>query len=173
MPQSVVLPAPLGPTRPMRSRSAMRQVTSRKTSWPPNPLETSSSWITAARSPHALDLLGRDRDGHADLARLAAGVRVLAEVFLGQRVDVIVGALLRHSRHAPADLQVAVRILRVLDRDGHARIALEVLVLHAPARGVEADVGAVEVDPHRRHLRRAVGADGGDVSERLLALEEI
>src|SRR5436853_6571930 len=121
MRQSVVLPAPLGPTRPMRSRSAIRQVTSRKTSCPPNPLETSSSWITAARSPHALDLLGRDRDGHADFPRLAAGVFVLAEVFLGQRVDVVIGALLRHPGHPAADLQVAVRVLGILDRDGHAR----------------------------------------------------
>src|SRR5207249_770267 len=45
---------------------------------------------------------------------------------------------------------------------------LEIPVLHPAARRVDADVGPVEVAPHRSDLRSAVAADGGEVAERLL-----
>src|SRR2546423_15053286 len=131
----------------------------------------SSSWITPGRSPHRLDRLGQDLHHHAHLARPAVRVLVLAQVLPRERVDVVLGALLAHLDNPPADLDVAVRVLGVLDRERDARVPLEVLVLDAPARRAEAHVRAVIVHPHRRHLRRAVRAHGGDVGERLLREE--
>src|SRR4029453_19228611 len=95
MRQSVVLPAPLGPTRPMRSRSAMRQVTSRNSAWPPKPFEMSSGWITGPASPHALDFLGLHFHHDPHLTLSAMRIASLAEVLLRQGVDVLVGSLLR------------------------------------------------------------------------------
>src|SRR5207249_8767413 len=131
----------------------------------------SSSWITPGRSPHRLDRLGQNLHHHAHLARPAVRVLVLAQVLPRERVDVVVGALLAHLDDPPADLDVAVRVLGVLDRERDARVPLEVLVLDASARRAEAHVRAVVVHPHRRHLRRAVRAHGGDVGERLLREE--
>src|SRR5262245_42972336 len=112
----VVLPAPLGPTSPMRSRSARRQVTSRKRAWPPKPFEMSSSWITGPASPHALDLLGRHLHGHPHFPGTTMGIAVLPDVLLRERVDVRVGTLLRHLAHTPPYLKVPIGILGVLHR---------------------------------------------------------
>src|SRR6267143_2389710 len=131
----------------------------------------SSSWITPGGSPHRLDGLGQDLHHHAHLARPTVGVLVLAQILLGERVDVIVRALLGHLDDPPANLDIAVWVLGVLDRERDARVLLEILVLHAPPRRVEAHVGAVVFHPDRRHLRRAVRADGGDVGECLLREE--
>src|SRR4030095_13038301 len=136
----------------------------------------SSTWIiraldseTRRGSSHALDLLGQDLDGDADFTGTPVTVAVLTRVLLGERVDVLVGSLLGHLDDSPAALEVSVRGVGLLDLERALRVALEVLVL-PPSRGrVEPDVGAVVVDPHRRHLRRAVAADGRDVGERLLA----
>src|SRR4029453_14500038 len=167
----VVLPAPLGPTRPMRSRSAMRQVTSRKSAWPPKPFEMSSRWITGPASPHALDLLGRYLHGHPHFSGLTMGIAVLPDVLLRERVDMSVGALLRLLAHTPPYLKVWIGILGVLHRQRDPGVTLEIARLHPPAGGVEPDVRPVVVDPHRRHLGGAISADGGDVRKRLLVEE--
>src|SRR5437762_573866 len=166
MRQSVVLPAPLGPTSPILSRSAMRHDRSRKRTCPPNDLAIDSTAISG--SSHALDGVGLDLGDHAHLAGPAVRILVLAHVFLGQRVDVLIGALLGHLHDAPAHLHVAIRVVRVLHGERDHRVRLEVLVLHAAAGRVDANVRAVEVAPHRRHLGLAVAADGGEVAESLL-----
>src|SRR5438128_1653971 len=120
-----------------------------------------------ARSSHALDLLGKNLDDDTHLAGPAVRIAVLAQVLLGERVDVLIGALLRHLDDAPPDLEVAVGVVRVLHRKRDLRIPLKVLVLHPPPGSVEADVLPVVVHPDRGHLRRPVPADGRDVGERL------
>src|SRR6266516_2716316 len=120
---------------------------------------------------HPLHALGQDLVQDAHLARLAERVLVLAEVLLRERVDVRVSALLRRLDDPPADLHVAVGVVGVLDGERHARVARQVPHLDAALRRVEAHVRAVEVDPHGRHLRRAVGARRGEVRERLLRKE--
>src|SRR6266446_6686268 len=95
-----------------------------------------------ARSSHALDLLGKNLDDDTHLAGPAVRIAVLAQVLLGERVDVLVGALLRHLDDASPDLEVAVGVVRVLHRKRDLRIPLKVLVLHPPPGSVEADVGA-------------------------------
>src|SRR5512145_455773 len=137
-----------------------------------------SSWIMRPQgagcgppSSHALNLLGKNLDGDPHLAGPAVSVAVLARVLLGEGVDVRVGALLRHLDDTSPDLEVAVRIVGVLHGERDRRIALEVPVLHPSPGGVEPNVDAVVVHPDRGHLRRAVAADGRDVSERLLAEE--
>src|SRR5437773_9125871 len=89
------------------------------------------------RSSHTLDLLGQDLDGDANLARAAMRVALLAGVLLRQRVDVRVGALLGHLDDPAADLDVAVGVVGILDRERDLRAALEVLVLHPSACRVE------------------------------------
>src|SRR5258705_7402061 len=105
MRQRVVLPAPLGPTSPVLSRSAMRHDRSRKRTCPPNDLAIDSTAISG--SSHALDGLGLDLGDHAHLAGPAVRILFLAPVLLCQRVDVLVGSLLRHLHDAPAHLPVA------------------------------------------------------------------
>src|SRR4029450_2393557 len=75
MRQRVVLPAPLGPTRPIRSPRPTRHEQSWRSAWPPYPLETDSRAITACGSlAHGLDALGHDLVDHTLLARLPVGV---------------------------------------------------------------------------------------------------
>src|SRR5881296_119170 len=69
------------------------------------------------------------------------------------------------------DLDVPVRIVRVLDRERHLRILPEVLFLHPAARRVDPHVGAVPVAPDRCDLGRVVGPDGRQVGKCLLREE--
>src|SRR5712691_10659454 len=178
--QSVVLPTPFGPTSPIRAPSGIRHDSSRKSRCPAYAFPMSSTWIMSARPaapplgsglPRGLDLLGQDLYEHADFAGLAVRVRVLAEVLLGERIDVRVGALLRHLGHASADLDVPVRIVRVLDRERHLRILPEVLFLHPAARRVTPHVGAVPVAPDRCDPGCAVAPDCRQVGKWLLREE--
>src|SRR6058998_880703 len=173
--QRVVLPAPFGPTRPMRSPSAIRHDSAPKSCCPAYAFWMSSTWIMregrGVPSSQRLNLLGEDLHGHADLVGAAVRVLVLPEILLGERIDVRVGPLLRHLGDAPTDLDVPVGVVRVLDREGDPRVLPEVPVLHPPARGVDPHVGTIPVAPDRRDLRRVVGADGRQVGKRLLREE--
>src|SRR5947209_3839209 len=85
------------------------------------------SGAAAARS--ALLLVADPGRGHDELdpllARLAIRVLVLADVLLGQAVDVIVGVLA--GPLGPAlDLDVLVRVVRRVDKQGDLGVALEV-----------------------------------------------
>src|SRR5574337_36879 len=122
-------------------------------------------------SPHGLHALGRDLVEDADLARPTVRVLVLAQVLLGQRVDVRVGPGLGDVGDPAPELHVAIRIIRVDDGERHGRVAPEVLVLEPAFGGDEANVGAIVVEPDRRHLRRAVGVDRGQGGEGFLLQE--
>src|SRR5262249_23437351 len=163
----VVLPAPLVPTSPIRPRPGMRHDRSRKRPCPPKDLAIDSTAITRELA-HALHGFGCDLHHHPHLARLTVRVLVLAHVLLGQRIDVSVGALLSHLTDASANLHVAVRVVGILSRQRHTRVRFQVAILHAAAGRVDAHVRAVEIAPHRRHLRPAIRPDGGEVAERFL-----
>src|SRR5262245_20616475 len=115
-----------------------------------------------------VDLLGFDLDDEPDFTGLTERVDVLVDVLLAERVDVVVGALLGDLDDPSLDTDVAVRVVGVGNRQRHAGIALEVLRLHAPLRGVDQDVRAVRVPPDRRHLRTPVGIHRREVREGLL-----
>ena len=87
-----------------------------------------------------------------------------AHVLLGERVDVLVGALVGQLGGA-ADADPAIGVVAVDHEHGDVGIAFEVVRLDPPPSGVEAQVLAVGVDPHRGDLRRAVGHHGGDETE--------
>src|SRR2546428_12870706 len=121
--QSVVLPTPFGPTSPIRAPSGIRHDSSRKSRCPAYAFAMSSTWIMRAPDPplgsglpRGLDLLGQDLYEHADFAGLPVRVRVLAEVLLGERIDVRVRPPPRHLGHPSADPEAPVRIVRALDR---------------------------------------------------------
>src|SRR5207244_1691912 len=96
------------------------------------------------------------------LLGVAPGVLVLAEVLLGQPVDLPVGALGRHLG-AAADRDPLVGVLGVDDDQRDARILLEVTRLRASGRRVERDRAVVlHVDPDDGRVRRAVLAERRD-----------
>jgi len=59
--------------------------------------------------------------------------------------------------------EVAVRLIGVIDGDGHARVTAHIPVLLAGGRSGEQQVLSVPGEPHRVGLRTAVGPDGGQV----------
>src|ERR1700681_2933470 len=77
---------------------------------------------------------------HPRLAWLAVRIFVHAQVFFGQLVDVGIGALLGDFDYAAADFKIAVRIVRIYDRQGDAGIAADVAILLAAFSGIENNV---------------------------------
>src|SRR5260370_15183721 len=68
--------------------------------------------------------------------------------------------------------KVAVGISRVDDRDRDRRTLAHVGGLDAVDPDVDEHCVAIVIDPKRGHVRRAVGADGGEVPERV-PLEQV
>src|SRR5512136_575343 len=68
MRQRVVLPAPLGPTRPTRWPRVMCHVRSRNTVWAPNDLLASSSWIMIRARVRSGEVLVSDGSHAPDTA---------------------------------------------------------------------------------------------------------
>src|SRR5205814_10337638 len=92
-------------------------------------------------------------------------ILVLAEIFLGERVDVLVGAFFDAAFHRTADLDVAVRVVGIEDRQRNRRALAQIARLDPALGGVHADHAAGVVEPDRRHLRRAVLHDRRDMRE--------
>src|SRR5215472_6330196 len=67
--------------------------------------------------------------------------------------------------HAPAELRFYVGVVEVYYGQGHPRIAPGVAGLERALPRTHEDPIAVEVGPHGRRLRRAVGEERGEVSE--------
>src|SRR5205085_8882171 len=104
--------------------------------------------------------------------RAALLIDGLVDILLRELVGVLLCADLCDVDDPTSHLEVAIWIVRILDRKGDARIASDVLVFHAPTRGIEAHICSVVVDPYGRGLRASVGRDRGEMRERLL-VEEI
>jgi len=69
------------------------------------------------------------------------------------------------ARPARRDGTALPRVLGVVVPQRNIRIAPQVLLLHAPCRRVDHDVLALDVHPHRRHLRHAVRPDRREMPE--------
>src|SRR6202035_2660928 len=82
----------------------------------------------------------------AHLAGLGGRVLVLAEIFLRERIDMRARPLLGGTRDAAADLQVAVRVVGIHDRQRHRRVRLQVARLDPALGGVHANDLAVVVE---------------------------
>ena len=121
---------------------------------------------------HDLGVLGFDFIDHADLAGLAVGVFVDAEIFLGHLVDVGAGTVFGDLDDAAANLDVAVGIFGIDDGERDTRVAANVFIFLTALGGVEDDVLAVEVAPDGGDLRAAIGHEGGEAGEGAL-LEKI
>src|ERR1700688_4567795 len=79
-----------------------------------------------------------------------------------------VGSLLDDFGHAPANLNITVRGLRIDDSYRHTRIAAHVLVLLTSLRSINDNQVAIEVDPNRSDLRAAIGHERCQAAERAL-----
>src|SRR5206468_4650203 len=99
----------------------------------------------------------RDLVDYTHLARLPERILVFAQILLRHAVDVLVGALLGDFADASADLQVAVRVVGIHDRERDASAQLHVLVLPPAAGAVHDHAPAIVVYPYWRHLRRSIG----------------
>jgi hypothetical protein len=66
---------------------------------------------------------------------------------------VILGPLVRELDHAPANDHLSIGVFPIPYREGNPRVATDVGRLHAALGGVDEDVVAVRIDPHRRGLR--------------------
>src|SRR5258706_5072071 len=105
---------------------------------------------------HGVDFFGLDLVGYADFAGLTEGIDRIAEIFLRELVDVVVGAGFSDFHDLAADFEVAVGIGGILKRNGNARIAADIFVFHAALGGINADELAVVVHPYGSDLRAAV-----------------
>ncbi len=89
-------------------------------------------------------------------AELVPGILVLAQVFLGEGVDVRVGALLGHAFHPAADLEIAISVVGIHDGQCDRRAGRHVARLDPAFGRVHAQHAVGIVEPDRRHLGRAV-----------------
>src|SRR5580693_8916335 len=92
----------------------------RITFWESMPRRRSpTSCETGSGSAHDLHFVGLNLKRDPDFARLAVGVLVLSEIFLGEGINVPRCALLGHVTHAATDLDVAIGIVGIEDRKRH------------------------------------------------------
>src|SRR5215469_1590256 len=114
---------------------------------------------------HRAEAFRRDLNEHPLLTGTSKRILVLVEILFGHLVDVLLGAVLRDLGDPSPDLQVAIWIIGIDERDGNAGIVADVLVLLAAERGVDNHLSVFEIDPDRRGLRAAVGHEGGEAAE--------
>src|SRR4051812_6363320 len=110
-------------------------------------------------------MLRLDLVEHSHFAGLAKRVFIFIEILLRHLVDVGVSALFSNFFYSPANLDIAVRVLRIHDGEGNTRFAAHIAVLLAAFRRVEDDVLAVVVNPNWCYLWTAVGHEGCEVGE--------
>src|ERR1700676_4408786 len=96
-------------------------------------------------SAHRLNRFGLDFNEDAILARLAERV-VLAEIFVGQLVDVCVGTILSHFSHRTANLNVPIRISGIHYGQGVFATLFQGSGLDAPCRGIDPDPVASRIE---------------------------
>src|SRR5271166_1727531 len=83
------------------------------------------------------------------------------------------GSVFRDACDTAANLDIAVWILRVDDRERDRCTFLQIARLDPPLGGVDAHMSVLEVEPDRRHLGRAVRHRGGDDGKRLLLSQQV
>src|SRR5579863_8944972 len=76
------------------------------------------------------DVLGLDFVDDALLTWLSERVLVFVQVFFCELVDELIRTLVRDLAHATTYLEIAVGIVGIDERNGHPRIATDVLVFH-------------------------------------------
>lgn len=115
--------------------------------------------------PHHRSVFRLDFVEDADFAGLAVGVFIDTEIFLRHLVDVFGGAFFGDLNNASADFEITIRIFGINDGDRHARVAADIAVLLPSPGGVEDEMIAVEIAPHRRNLRASIGHEGAQAGE--------
>src|ERR1700727_2406103 len=125
------------------------------------------------RSAHHLHLVGLDFKDDSDLVRLSPWILVLAQVFLGEGIDMRVCALFGHVLDPPTNLDVPIGIVGVEDRKRHRRAFRHIACLHTTFRRIHPDLAVRVVEPYRGHLRRPIRHDCREVSESRFLLQQI
>jgi len=130
------------------------------------------SWARPLARHLRRDVLRRDLEDYAPLARLPERIPVPSQVLLGQPVDVLVGSLAGDLHHPSPHRGVGVLTPLPDHIDGNARVAPDVPGLLPALRRVHQNVSSVKIDPHRGHLRRPVRHQRCKVTE-IGLLEEL
>src|SRR2546422_1391036 len=122
------------------------------------------AWRVAERQHVTANALDLDHQHHA-LLGVGAHRERRARVLVRDGVHDLEVAIRPPLDDAPADLRLAVRVVHGDDRQRHARIALGVARLQRALAGGDQDAIALDADPHRRRLRRAVGQQRRQMGE--------
>src|SRR3984957_5871673 len=125
------------------------------------------------RSAHHLHLVGLDFKDDSDLVRLSPWILVLAQIFLGEGIDMRVCALFGHVLDPPTNLDVPIGIVGVEARKRPRRAFRHIACLHTTFRRIHPDLAVRVVDPYRGHLRRPIRHDCREVSESRFLLQQI
>ena len=107
-------------------------------------------------SSHGMNGLGLDLIKHAHFTRRAAGIAILAEIFLSLLVNVLVRTLFGDLSYATANREVPVRVVRIDKVNPNSRIAPHIAILDVAFDGIDHNVLAIIVDPNGRHLGASV-----------------
>src|SRR6266571_3722673 len=123
-------------------------------------------------APPVSQLLAKIIAGRPDLTLEEPWIPVGLHVPPRERVHVLAPPVLRPRDDPARDVQVAVRIARIDDRQRDRRPLAHVGRFDAVDAHVHQYRVAVVVDPQRRDVRRAVGANGGQMTEGV-ALQQV
>src|SRR5205085_12267574 len=119
------------------------------------PVSVKRAWLRAKScpSPHHAGAFGLNLVHDSLFLSLAIWVLVRTEILFRHLVDVRVCAMLGDFNNAAANLQIAVRVLRINDGQRNPRIAAHILILLAGFGGIDDDVVAFDVAPDGGDLR--------------------
>src|SRR5437867_628294 len=127
-----------------------------------------SLWFLPRPRQH---VIGTNLVSHSNLVRLLVRVLVLVDVFLCQRVDVIVG-IIRDLYNLPTQRDETIRIFGILDAQCDVAVATHIFVFNSAFCAIDPHVSTIIVAPYRRDLWAAVLHNRCQMSKSLL-LEEI
>src|ERR1700730_3310951 len=124
-------------------------------------------------STHSGGGCGLDFAHYAHFAGCSMGILVLAEIFLRERVDVRTRPLFGAAPDPPADLDIAIGIVRINDRERDRSAGFQVASLHPAFCGIYPNDAVLVVEPDRGDLRRPVRHRRCERGKCLLPLQQI
>ncbi len=117
-------------------------------------------------------LVGTNLIQDADFSRPAKRIRILTDVFLGERVNVFVGFFFVDLHDFAPHRKKPVWVVGILNAEGHMGVPPHILVLDAALGGIDAHVSSIKVAPHGGDLRSSILHHRSQLRESFL-LEEI
>src|SRR5438876_5768936 len=111
-----------------------------------------SRWFLPRPRQH---VIGTNLVSHSNFVRLLVRVLVLVDVFLCQRVDVIVG-IVCDLYNLSTQRDETIRILGILDAECDLAVAAHIFIFNSAFCAINPHVSAIVVAPYRRDLWAAI-----------------